>query len=149
MQKVPYASEQMPYSRVYLVLVNAQEGIVDQVSGYLHDILYFFKDGFREGFAHVNGALGLLIALFGAYQLSEWRRIWAVALGATLAHLVAVVVLPVLVNEGSFRLPPDLLELSYWKTAAALFLGYLIAIAVFFALKTQFLTRGGASHAAH
>ena len=148
MQKVPYASEQMPYSRVYLGLVNAQEGIVDQVSGYLHDILYFFKDGFREGFAHVNGALGLLIALFGAYQLSEWRRIWAVALGATLAHLVAVVVLPVLVNEGSFRLPPDLLELSYWKTAAALYLGYLIAIAVFFALKTQFLARG-ASHAAH
>jgi len=57
---------------------------MENVSGYLHDILYFFKDGFREGFAHVNGALGLLIALYGAYQLSEWKRIWAVALGATL-----------------------------------------------------------------
>jgi len=121
---------------------------VEHVSGYLHDILYFFKDGIREGFAHVNGALGLLIALYAAYQLSAWRRIWAVALGATLAHLIAVIILPVLVNEGSFRLPPDLLELSYWKTAAALFLGYLVAIAVFFALKTQFLAKGGAS-AAH
>jgi hypothetical protein len=122
---------------------------VEHVSGYLHDILYFFKDGIREGFAHVNGALGLLIALYAAYQLSAWRRIWAVALGATLAHLIAVIILPVLVNEGSFRLPPDLLELSYWKTAAALFLGYLVAIAVFFALKTQFLAKGGASAAHH
>ncbi|HVU21762.1 MAG TPA: hypothetical protein VHE09_13605 [Rhizomicrobium sp.] len=122
---------------------------MENVSVYLHDILYFFKDGFREGFAHVNGALGLLIALYAAYQLSEWKRIWAVALGATLAHLVAVIILPVLVNEGSFRLPPDLLELSYWKTAAALYLGYLIAIAVFFALKTSFLAKGGASAAHH
>ena len=122
---------------------------MENVSVYLHDILYFFKDGFREGFAHVNGALGLLIALYAAYQLTEWRRIWAVALGATLAHLIAVVVLPVLVNEGSFRLPPDLLELSYWKTAAALFLGYLIAIAVFFALKVNFLSRGASSAAHH
>jgi hypothetical protein len=122
---------------------------MEQVSPYLHDIIYFFKDGFREGFAHVNGALGLLIALYAAYQLTEWRRIWAVALGATLAHLIAVVLLPVLVNEGSFKLPPDLLEVSYWKTAAALFLGYLIAIAVFFALKTQFLSKGSASAAHH
>ena len=122
---------------------------MENVSVYLHDIIYFFKDGIREGFAHVNGALGLLIALYAAYQLSEWKRIWAVALAATLAHLVAVIILPVLVNEGSFRLPPDLLELSYWKTAAALFLGYLIAIAVFFALKSSFLTKGGASAAHH
>jgi len=118
---------------------------MEHVSGYLHDILYFFKDGIREGFAHVNGALGLLIALYAAYQLSAWKRIWAVALGATLAHLVAVIILPVLVNEGTFRLPPDLLELSYWKTAAALFLGYLVAIAVFFALKTQFLSKGASA----
>ncbi len=119
------------------------------VSPYLHDILYFFKDGFREGFAHVNGALGLLIAIYAAYQLPEWRRIWAAALGATITHLIAVIILPVLVNEGSFRLPPDLLELSYWKTAAALYLGYLVAIAVFFAIKIQLLSGGGAARAEH
>src|ERR1700749_2857157 len=122
---------------------------MENVSGYLHDILYFFKDGFREGFAHVNGALGLLIAVYAAYQLSEWRRIWAVALGAMLAHLLAGIILPVLVNEGTFRLPPDLLEVSYWKTAAALFLGYLVAIAVFFAIKTQLLSKGEAEAAHH
>jgi hypothetical protein len=122
---------------------------MDQVSIYLHDILDFFRDGIREGFQHVNGVLGLMIALYFAYQLAEWKRIWAVALAATITHLVAVVLLPFLVNERILQLPPDLLELSYWKTAAALFLGYVIVIAVLFALKTQFLARSGEAHASH
>ena len=120
---------------------------MEQVSPYLHEILNFFRDGFREGFAHVNGALGLIIAVFAAYQLTSWKRLWAAALGATVLHLVAVIMLPVLSNQGTFRLPPDLLELSYWKTAVALFLGYLVAVAVFFAVKTKLLPKGGAAHA--
>lgn len=120
---------------------------MEHLSVYLHDILNFFRDGFRDGFAHVNGALGLIIAVYAAYQLSSWKRLWAAALGATILHLVAVIMLPVLANQGTFRLPPDLLELSYWKTAAALFLGYLVAIAVFFAVKTKVLPKGGAAHA--
>jgi hypothetical protein len=46
-------------------------------------------------------------------------------------------------------LPPDLLQLSYWKTAAALFLGYLVVIAVFFAIKKNLLPKSGAAHASH
>ena len=122
---------------------------MEHVSLYLHDILYFFRDGVRDGFAHVNGALGLIIAVFAAYQLAEWKRLWAAALGATLIHLVSVVMIPVLANERSFQLPPDLLQLSYWKTALALFLGYLVAIAVFFAIKRNLLPKAGAAHAHH
>lgn len=122
---------------------------MDHLSIYLHEILYFFRDGFRDGFAHVNGALGLIIAVFAAYQLSDWKRLWAAALGATVLHLVAVVMIPVLANERSFQLPPDLLELSYWKTAAALFLGYLVVVGVFFAIKKNLLPKGGAAHAHH
>lgn len=117
---------------------------------YVHEILSFFRDGLRDGFAHVNGVLGLVIAGYAAYHLKEWKGIWASAFFATIAHLIAVVLLPFLVNERGFQLPPDLLELSYWKTAAALYLGYLVAIAVFFVLKTQFLAKGGgAAHAHH
>jgi len=123
---------------------------VEHVTIYLHEIINFFRDGFRDGFAHVNGALGLIIAVFAAYQLSDWKRLWAAALGATVAHLVAVVMIPVLANERGFQLPPDLLELSYWKTAAALFLGYLVVVAVFFAIKKNLLPKsGGAAHASH
>lgn len=120
---------------------------MDQVSPYLHDILSFFRDGFRDGFAHVNGALGIIIAVFVAYELSEWRRLWAAALGATVLHLVSVVMIPVLANERGFQLPPDLLQLAYWKTAAALFLGYLVVVAVFFAIKRLLLSRSRAAQA--
>ncbi len=122
---------------------------MDHVSLYLHDILDFFRDGFREGFQHVNGVLGLMIALYFAYQMADWKKIWAIALGATITHLVAVIMIPFLANEGTLQLPHDLLELSYWKTAAALYLGYVVVVAVLFALKTQFLAKGGEAHAHH
>jgi hypothetical protein len=122
---------------------------MEHLSYCLHEIITFFRDGFRDGFAHVNGALGLIIAAFAAYQLSDWKKLWVAAAGATLLHLVSVVMIPVLANERSFQLPPDLLELSYWKTAAALYLGYVVVVAVFFAIKRNFLSKGGAAHAAH
>jgi hypothetical protein len=110
---------------------------------YLNEIIGFLREGFRDGFAHVNAILGLIIALVATYTLSSWKRLWAVALGATLVHLVAEVMLPVLDNRGSFHLPPDLLEMSYWRDAIALYLGYLIVIAVFFVIKTRVLPSGG------
>ena len=113
-------------------------------------LLIFFVTAFVRASSIVNGVLGLMIALYFAYHLGEWKQIWAVALGATVTHLVAVVMIPFLANERNLQLPPDLLELSYWKTAAALFLGYVIVIAVLFALKTQFLTKSdGEAHAHH
>ena len=88
---------------------------------YLHVIVTFLLDGLREGFSRVNGALlGLVIALFGAYFLHDWRkRIFAITLGATLVYLIAEIMLPVLANGASFRLPPNMLEVSYWRVALA------------------------------
>jgi hypothetical protein len=106
---------------------------------FLHELANFLVSGLREGFAHVNAALGLLIAAFFAYSLHEIKRLWVIALAATLTHLVAVVMLPVLANNASFRLPPDMISLAYAKTALALYFGYLVVIGVFFFLKKQFL----------
>jgi hypothetical protein len=113
---------------------------------YLHEFLAFFENGLREGFAHVNGALGLIIALVGAYMLHHWKRLWAVALGATLIHLIAEVMIPVLANQTRFALPNDLLQMSYWRTAAALYLGYLVVIMVFFVIKKTVLPKAAAAH---
>ena len=110
---------------------------------YLHLVLDFFWDGIREGFARVNAILGLVVALVATYMMAAWKRIWTVALGATAAHLVAVWALPILDNRAPFRLPPELLELSYWRTAIALYFGYLIVIAIFFFVKSQLLPKGG------
>jgi len=111
-------------------------------SYYLHVVIDFFRDGFHEGFARVNAVLGIIIALVAAYMMPAWKRLWAIALGATLIHLIAEVMLPVLANHESFRLPPDLMELSYWRTALAIYLGYLIVIAIFFFIKRQVLPGG-------
>jgi hypothetical protein len=113
---------------------------------YLHVIIDFFRDGFHEGFARVNAVLGLIIAIIAAYMMPAWKRIWATALGATVAHLFAVWALPILDNRAAFRLPPELLELSYWRTALALYFGYLVIIAIFFFVKVQILPKGGAKH---
>ena len=111
------------------------------VTIYFNDFLRFFEHGVRDGFAHINAALELIIALVAAWQLGHWKRLWASALWATVTHLIAVVVIPVLANQGSFRLPPDLLTVHYWKTAAALYLGYLLVIGIFYAVKKTVLPK--------
>jgi hypothetical protein len=114
-----------------------------------HHYFNEFWDLLRQGFQHVNAILGLLIALFAAYQLSDWKRLWAAALGAVLIHIVASILIPVIDHNAAFRLPP-LTEGSFWADTLALYLGYLIVIAVFFFVKKNLLKGGGAgAHAKH
>ncbi len=75
---------------------------MDNFQYYLYEIIDFFGQGFHEDFVHVNAMLGLVIALFAAYLLDSWRRVWAMALGATIIHLIAEVMLPVIVNRSRF-----------------------------------------------
>jgi len=114
---------------------------MDQVTHYLNEALDFF----RTGFQHVNAILGLIIALFAAFRLADWKGLWEVALAATLVHIVAVVLVPVIDHNAPFQLPP-LVTLGFWRDAAALYVGYLIVIAVFFFLRTRLLKGGGGGH---
>jgi len=118
-----------------------------EVVTFLHELLYFITDGLRAGFAHINAALGLLIAAFFAYSLSDLKRIWVTAIGATLEHRVALVLLPVLANNASFRLPSNLVSMSYLEMALSLWFGYLVVIAVFYFVKKQFLSSPKAAKA--
>jgi hypothetical protein len=117
-----------------------------ELTHYLHEILSFFDRGIADGFVHVNGALGIIIALVAAYMLHSWKRLWALALGATVVHLVAEVMIPVLANQARFALPADLLHKQYWMTAIALYLGYFLVIAVFFFLKKTVLPKAASAH---
>ena len=100
-----------------------------------------FLDYLREGFQHVNAIQGLIIALVAAYVMPKWGRIWFIALGAVVVHIVADMLLPVIVNHVAFQLPP-LVEQSYWHYVLALYLGYLVAIGFFFFIKKN-LIKGG------
>lgn len=116
----------------------------------MHDALYYahwILDFFRQGFAQVNAVLGLLIAIYFAYRMPEWKRLWAISLGAVLTHVIASVLIPVIDHGASFRLPP-LLEQGFLQNVVALYLGYLIVIAAFFFVKTNVLAgAGGKAHA--
>ncbi len=112
-----------------------------QAQHYLQLALAFF----REGFNSVNAVEGLIIALIAAIIVPAWDRLWTVALGATLVHLIADILIPVVDHRASFHLPP-LMELSYWRTALSLYVGYLIVIGVLLFIKRMFLTERAAAH---
>ena len=97
---------------------------------------------FQKGFHEVNAVEGLIIALIAAFILSSWRRLWAVALGATLVNLIAIVLIPVVANHEAFKLP-DVTKVEFWQNALVLYVGYLIVIAVFFFIKRNVLRMGG------
>ena len=115
-------------------IVNASWDYLRQGLGQGHMIWAFL----REGFNQVNALEGLLIALVASLFVPAWKRVFAVALGATLVTIVLNVLLPVLADHAAFRLPP-LMEPGFWRFVLVLFLGYLVVISVFFLLKRIFL----------
>jgi hypothetical protein len=114
---------------------------MDQVTHFLSLILTFL----REGFNHVNAVEGLVIALVAAVIAPAWDRIWAVALGATVVHLIADVLIPVVANHASFQLP-QIMTMPYWRTALSLYVGYLIVISVLMFIKRLFLAPAAHAH---
>ena len=112
-----------------------------QVHHFLNVILAFL----HEGFNNVNAVEGLVIALVAAIIVPAWDRVWTVALGATVVHLVADVLIPVVAHSSTFHLPP-LLDYSYWRTALSLYVGYLIIISVLLFIKRMFLSQAAHAH---
>ena len=98
----------------------------------------------QTGFYKVNAVQGLLIAVVAAYLLPRWNRIFIVALGAVLVHVIFDVMIPVLGRNAAFRLPP-LVDVEYWRYLLALYVGFLIIIPVFYLVKILIL-RGSRSH---
>ena len=113
---------------------------MDQPIHYLNEALDFF----REGFMHVNATLGLIIALFAAFRLANWRGLWEIALAAMLIHIVAVVLIPFLDHNAPIRLPA-IVDVAFWRDTAAIYLGYVIIIAALFFIRTR-LFKGGGPH---
>ncbi|WP_412546216.1 hypothetical protein [Maricaulis sp. MIT060901] len=97
---------------------------------FVQDVLTFA----REGFAEVNAVQGLVIAVIAALALSNWSRLFVVALTAVLAHIGLDALVPVLAEIGSFRIP-EVLEPWFWRYVGLLFVGYLIAVGILFAVK--------------
>lgn len=111
--------------------------MMQTVQSYIDWIWEFFRVGFHD----VNAILGLLIAIGAAYFLSKYNRIFVVALGALIFYVVAQVMIPVIANNGAFRLPP-IVEGDYWRHLVAIYAGFLIIISVFYLVKKTVLKSG-------
>jgi len=113
------------------------------------DQIYHFLDGvlmlFRSGFNQVNAYLGLIIGLIASFQLSQWKKLWEVALAALLFHVLAMMLAPVIDHGAALRLPA-LLDPSVLRNYLAVYIGYLILISVFFFLRTRLLKPAAAHH---
>ncbi|MFS2318008.1 hypothetical protein RMQ97_08725 [Maricaulis sp. D1M11] len=103
---------------------------------FFQDVLVFA----REGFAEVNAAQGLIIAVIAAMIMSQWPRIFIIVAGAVAAHIGLDILSPVFAEVGPLRLP-DVTRLGYWRYVGLLFAGYAIAISVLFAIKRVVVRR--------
>jgi len=93
-------------------------------------------DFIHQSFLTVDGQVGLLIiALIAAFMMKSWKQLWPLALLAVIVDVVVMAVWPLL-NHGSFRLP-DFFTRSFWTGLLALYIGFVIVIAVFYFLKTM------------
>lgn len=101
-----------------------------------------FNAYLQTGFAHVNVVQGLLIAIVAAFLLYRWSGVFLAAIGAVVIHVIVDALLPVLNNSGEFRLPP-VVDGGYWNYLLALYLGYVVAISVFYVVKRVLI---GAQH---
>ena len=99
-----------------------------------------FNDYLQTGFAHVNVVQGLLIAIIAAFLLYRWSGVFLAAVGAVVVHVLVDALLPVLNNNGGeFRLP-NVVDNEFWRYALALYLGYVVAITVFYVIKRVLLS---------
>jgi hypothetical protein len=110
----------------------------------MHDALNYANIGidfFKAGFAQVNWILGVIIAVYWAWRMSDWSAIVTTVIGAAIMHIVAIVLAPVVDHNGPLHLP-SYQDAAFWRFVAALFLGYTVAIGILFLLKSLILNRG-------
>lgn len=110
---------------------------MNQLHQYLNDIFDFA----HQGFAGVNGVLGLIIAVVAIFTMSSYRAILVTTLGSTVVYLIAERLAPVISNHAPLTLP-DIMVMAFWRHVGLVAVGLLIAITVLYVIK-RLVLRGG------
>lgn len=117
---------------------------MDQIQSYGRTALDFLNNGYE----HVNGPQGLVIALFAVVLMQNWGQWLAVTLGATVCYAIVDAVRPIVAGNGALKLPP-VTDPAYWGVLGAVYVGLAVIVAMFFALKKVLFMRGGGAAKAH
>jgi hypothetical protein len=75
--------------------------------------------------------------------MKRWGQLFVMTIMATIVHLILIALLPLL-NHGKLMVP-DVLSKAYLWMVAALLVGYLILLILFFAIKKYVFRMGGES----
>ncbi|NWH08532.1 MAG: hypothetical protein HXY22_07830 [Alphaproteobacteria bacterium] len=97
----------------------------------------------QQGFGELNWTLPLLIAIWFAYNLGEYRKVLNAAVGATLVFML-LTILPLRRGE-ELQLPSNLVYRDFWIELFTVFLAFTLLILFFYTIKKTVL-RGGGGH---
>ncbi|NWG45457.1 MAG: hypothetical protein HXY25_02780 [Alphaproteobacteria bacterium] len=100
----------------------------------LQQVLADFIALLQAGFHQVNAVQGLVIALVAAILLKSFARLPAITIGATVVHILADMLIPVIAYGSALKLPP-LVEGVFWRYVLTLLIGYFVIILFLFVIK--------------
>jgi hypothetical protein len=103
---------------------------METLGSILNPILEFLQTGFDK----VNAVQGLLIALFATVLMRKWGQLFFIAAGATVFYVVLDALIPIVIKGGEIKLP-RVVDVEFWQNALSFFVGFVIIIAMFFAVK--------------
>jgi hypothetical protein len=97
-----------------------------------------------EGFGQLNWTLPILIAIYFAFQLGDWKKVFKPAVGATLLMLL-LTILPIRQGE-QLSMPGNLATQDFWIMLFTWFLAFVLMILFFFFIRRTVLSGGGGGH---
>lgn len=105
---------------------------LDTLGGYFNPILEYF----RNGFATVNAAQGLVVALVAVILMRKWGHLLIATFVSAIVYVFVEHFWKVFVDKSlPFGMPP-VLEAFFWQRFGAVFVGLLVIIAMFYAVKS-------------
>ncbi|MBX7248461.1 MAG: hypothetical protein K1X35_05340 [Caulobacteraceae bacterium] len=109
-----------------------------------NSILAFVQAGFNDMRTNVMAVVIAFIVAF--FVMKKWGQLILMTVGATVVHLLLVAFAKPLM-DGKAPVIPPLMDPEYWKVAAGLAVGYLIALIFLFFLKNNVFKIGqGGGH---
>ncbi|MGE3303746.1 MAG: hypothetical protein AB7M12_11605 [Hyphomonadaceae bacterium] len=115
---------------------------MESLGSIFNPIIEFLQTGFNQ----VNAVQGLLIALFATVLMARWAQLFAIALAAGLVHVVLDTAIPIVAKGADIKLPA-VMTAPFWQYALSLYVGFVIIIAMFFAVKSVLFGVGKAKGA--
>jgi hypothetical protein len=110
---------------------------MDTLGSIFYPILQFLQGGFDK----VNAVQGLLIALFATVLMRKWAQLFVIAFGATIIYIIVDAATPIVTKGAEIKLPP-VMTLGFWQDGLSFFVGFVVIIAMFFAVRQVILPAG-------